>query len=173
MADGPADSPLSTTGNVIGILTFALAVVSFLAAFYAITHNAPDEIEDYKMSLRDREVHIQKIRDYFDEADRYADGQLEGNPIKDVIDSILADLEARRQKMEEVIGSVNGRLQWWYRRQDMVVAMARVENQLQYLSTLQLTFLLLKMKRQTGQLDDIEGDIRDLKLALATVLPRA
>ena len=118
MSDCPPDSPLSTTGNVIGILTFVLGIVSFCAAFYAITHNAPQEILDYKESLRERKAHIKQIHQYFEELNDEADSELEGNPIKQLMDNSMTDLENRRQTIEEDLFHVGGRLQWWYRRQD-------------------------------------------------------
>ncbi|KAM5345989.1 hypothetical protein ACJ41O_011850 [Fusarium nematophilum] len=124
MADCPPDSPLSTTGNIIGLLTFALGLFSFCAAFYAITHNATQEIDDYEKSLAERKAHIAQIRQYIEDADVAADAELEGNPIKDLIFKTLSDLEARRRTMERDIYGVGGRLQWWYRRQDSDLACA-------------------------------------------------
>lgn len=143
MSDSPSDSPLSTTGNVVGILTFALGVVSFLAAFYAITHNAPREIQNYKDSLKERKDHIKEISLYFEELDVVADAELEQSHIKSSVRSSLKGLEAHRQAMEDDILQTKGRLQWWYRRQDMATSMATIETQLQHLGAIQLTFLLL------------------------------
>ncbi|PVH68450.1 hypothetical protein DL98DRAFT_599520 [Cadophora sp. DSE1049] len=143
MSDNPPDSPLSTTGNIIGILTFALAVFSFCAAFYAITHDAPREIEAYRESLKERKDHIKEIKRYFDELDIVADSVLEQSPIDPLIHNSLRSLENRRQVMEKELSNIRGRLQWWYRRQDMATSMARIETQLQHLGAIQLTFLLL------------------------------
>ena len=143
MSDCRPDKALSTTGDVIGILTFALGVFSFCAAFFAITHDAPREIEDYKESLEERKGHIEKARGYFDELRRVADSDWEQSDIKDIIHTSLQRLETRRQAMYDSLSKVRGRLQWWYRRQDMLLSMARIETQLQHLGAIQLTFLLL------------------------------
>jgi hypothetical protein len=67
------DSPLSTTGNIIGILTFALGVFSFCAAFFAITHDALREIMDMQAALEERGSHIYELECYFEALDIAAD----------------------------------------------------------------------------------------------------
>ncbi|KAF2122222.1 hypothetical protein BDV96DRAFT_682204 [Lophiotrema nucula] len=155
-SSGQPDSPLSTTANVLGILTFALGLISFCAAFFAITHDAHREITDYQYSMREKKGHIDEIYKYFEELDIAADSELESSSVKTLIGRSVQDLERRRLAMERDLTQVRGRLQWWYRRKDMGISMARIETQLQHLGAIQLTFLLLKMKRQSTQLDELE-----------------
>jgi len=118
MSNCPPDSPLSTAANITGILTFALGIVSFCAAFYAITYNASQEIRDCNDSLREMKAHINQIAEYFEELKAEADSELEHNPIKQSLDKSLNGLKTRRQKIEQDLSHIAGRLQWWYRRQD-------------------------------------------------------
>jgi len=141
-SEGPADSPLSIAGNVTGILTFALGVFSFCAAFYAITYNAHGEIQSLKEAIEERKLHVDELERYFEELDVAADADFEDSRIKHIIGNSLASLKKRHLDMERDLGAIKGRLQWWYRRQDITSSLARVETQLQYLGAIQLTFLL-------------------------------
>ena len=141
--DAPADSPLSIAGNITGILTFALGVFSFCAAFFAITYDAHREIQDLKDTVKERKLHIDEIERYFEELDIAADADFEQSQIKQIVGTSLSGLKKRNTEMERDLGAVRGRLQWWYRRQDVTSSLARIETQLQYLGAVQLTFLLL------------------------------
>ncbi|KAK3360375.1 hypothetical protein B0T25DRAFT_446864 [Lasiosphaeria hispida] len=142
-SESAADSPLSIAGNITGILTFALGVFSFCAAFYAITYDAHREIQDLKDAVAERKSHVDELERYFEELDVAADADFEQSHIKPIVEKSLSGLKARHVEVEKELAAIRGRLQWWYRRQDITSSLARIETQLQHLGAIQLTFLLL------------------------------
>lgn len=148
MAD--EDSPLSTTANIIGILTFALATFSFCLAFYAATADAPREMKRFEDYVIQREAHINEISEFFEDRDIEADNELENSSLGDLVSESLGTAERRRRELQESIyricgSSVTGltkRIWWWMERRDMNLAMAEVDIQIQHLTALQISFLL-------------------------------
>ncbi|KAH8755067.1 hypothetical protein F5883DRAFT_571883 [Diaporthe sp. PMI_573] len=141
MADG--DSPLSTTSNIVGILTFALATLSFCLAFYAATADAPREMRSYKGCLIQREAHIEEIGQFFNKRDVEADNELENSPLKGLVSGSLRLAEERRKELQtnvyKICGteqmSISQRVWWWRERRDMNMATAGVDIQIQHLTS--------------------------------------
>ncbi|KAG8156543.1 hypothetical protein KVR01_013647 [Diaporthe batatas] len=139
MADG--DSALSTTANIIGILTFALATLSFCLAFYAVTADAPREMKRFADYVTQRKAHINEISEFFEDRDVEADNELEKS---------LGTAERRRKELQENVYKICGssatsltkRIWWWMERRDMSLAMAEVDMQIHHLTALQISFLL-------------------------------
>lgn len=148
MADG--DSPLSTTANIIGILTFALGTLSFCIAFYAATADAPWEIKSYQDYIIQRRVHINEITQFFQDRDIEADHELENSSLGRLVSESLGLAETRRRALEKHVYEIYGggavglstRLRWWMERRDMSMAMAGVDMQIHHLTALQISFLL-------------------------------
>lgn len=148
MADG--DSPLSTTANIIGILTFALAAFSFCLAFYAATADAPREVESYKGYVFQRRAHIEDIRQFFDERAVEADNELERTRLKELVLETLTSAEEGRIELQEKVDmicdsqgmSISKRIWWWMERRNMSMEMAGVDVQMDHLTALQISFLL-------------------------------
>jgi hypothetical protein len=143
MAEDQPDSPLSTTANVLGILTFALGLLSFCAAFFAITHDAHREMQESKYSIKERKAHIQVLQQYFRELDTVADSELEQSSMGKLVHTSLINLARQTRAVEQEINGTRGRWQWWYHRKDVVTAISRIDSQLQHVRSFQLTFLLL------------------------------
>lgn len=148
MADG--DSPLSTTANIMGILTFALATFSFCLAFYAATADAPREVESYKNYVFQRRAHIEDIRQFFDERAVEADNELEKTRLKELVLETLTSAEEGRIELQEKVDmicdsqgmSLSKRIWWWMERRNMSMEMAGVDVQMDHLTALQISFLL-------------------------------
>jgi hypothetical protein len=149
MADG--DSPLSTTSNIIGILTFALATFTFCVAFYAATADAPREAMSYKGYVEQRKKHIQEIGQFFEEKDVAADPDLEGSPLKGLVEDSIENAERLRTQLETNVYricahgegmSLSQRVWWWLGRREMSMTMTSIDIQIQHLTALQITFLL-------------------------------
>lgn len=147
---GGGDSPLSTTGNITGLLTFALATFSFCLAFYIATEGALKEMDDYQVYLDQRKDHIAVIRQFFEERDIEADHELEISGLQELIRNSLKSAEERREKLEQEVGKIRNtpgvdigkRIQWWMRRRDMSLATASVEIEIHHLTALQMSFII-------------------------------
>ncbi|KAH8691734.1 hypothetical protein GQ44DRAFT_201771 [Phaeosphaeriaceae sp. PMI808] len=120
MPECPPDSPLSMTGNIVGILTFALAIFSFCAAIFAITNNAPQEIKDCEEYLKELKGHIQEIDGYFKRLNMEADRDLERNSIKELVSGAIYSLKTRLDVTGAALSNIRGRWHWWYCRQGML-----------------------------------------------------
>lgn len=148
MADG--DSPLSTTANIIGILTFALATFSFCLAFYAATADAPREVQSYKCYVFQRRAHIEDIRQFFNERAIEADSELEKTQLKELVSGTLTSAEDGRTELQEKVNkicdsqvmSLSKRIWWMMERRTMSMGMAGVDMQMNHLTALQISFLL-------------------------------
>ncbi|KAI0428765.1 hypothetical protein F5Y09DRAFT_343359 [Xylaria sp. FL1042] len=152
------DSPLSVTGNVVGIATFALGVIAFCATLFTVTRGADGEIYYYKQTLEETDRHINQISAYFTRLELEADEDLE-QQVDSVADSLRQllianrDISARIDEVKEVKPALCRRLMWWWKEKEIAGGMVRVESQKQHVTAIQLTFLLNKVKKQS---DDIE-----------------
>ena len=77
------DSPLSITGNVIGILTFVTAVLLAYAAFFSNLVTVPMNIHSYATEMRLRSSMIRRISNTLQ--------SLENSGTRQFIDAILDD----------------------------------------------------------------------------------
>src|SRR5512140_2835994 len=66
------DSPLSTTGNVTGILTFAYAILASVALFFAVIGTADNELQQLATSQQQTSRHIETLYGYFADLDGVA-----------------------------------------------------------------------------------------------------
>jgi hypothetical protein len=144
------DSALSTTANILGILTFVLATLSFVIAFYAATADAPREIKSFQDYAIQREDHINEIAEFFEDRGIEADNELENSSLGDLVSESLRTAEQRRRGLQENVYricsssalSLTKRVWWWMERRDMSMAMAEVDIQIHHLTALQISFLL-------------------------------
>ncbi len=145
-----ADSPLSMTGSIVGILTFALALLAYYFAFVATTKGAPAEIETFARDLSMTQSQIVPIIEYFEKQRQQANTAYQGHG-----DSILAALWSLVSTLQRVTTEFSRhrpdgqsspgmwrRLRWVFDRDDMVESMARISNQKATITATQLSFLL-------------------------------
>jgi hypothetical protein len=140
------DSPLTWTGNVLGILTFALGLIISSAAFVAATRGADKEIEYSKGILKETEEQIDKISTHMDTL-KYRGG----NNLQHMDQLIYDSLESLRVAREAMDGKLKqfktptfiwNRVRWWYDEKEIGVGMAKLDCQRQLVATVQLTLLL-------------------------------
>jgi hypothetical protein len=140
------DSPLSWTGNVVGILTFALGVIISSAAFIAATRGADKEIQYSKEILRETKEHINKIHTQLDTLKYRGGNNLQGMDL--LIYDSLESLNVARKDMDGKLAdfktptSVWNRVRWWYDEKEIGVGMAKLDFQGQLFATVNLTLLL-------------------------------
>ncbi|KAF8856375.1 hypothetical protein BDZ45DRAFT_675605, partial [Acephala macrosclerotiorum] len=140
------DSPLTWTGNVLGILTFVLGLTISSAAFVAATRGADKEIQYSKGILRETEEQINKIQAQLDTL-KYRGGnnlQHMDQLIYDSLESLKNAREAMDRKLTnfKTPTSLWNRVLWWYDQKEIGVGMAKLDCQGQLFSTVQLTLLL-------------------------------
>ncbi|KAK3324980.1 hypothetical protein B0H66DRAFT_529033 [Apodospora peruviana] len=102
-------APSASLETSPGILTFALGVFSFCAAFYAIRYNAHREFQDLKDAVEERKSHVDELERYFEELDVAADADFEQSPIKPIIGNSLSSLKERHLEMESELNAIKGR----------------------------------------------------------------
>jgi hypothetical protein len=143
-----SDSPLSITGNVLGILTFALGLLASALAFLVITSGIQSELSTLELSLEKTGHQISHSRRYFQLRDSERDAILQemGGEIAAALNSaerLYIELLGSVRTVKESADSVWTRVGWWYHgRQAVTANMARLESEKTHLGTLQLTFLL-------------------------------
>jgi len=146
----PGDSPLSTTGNVLGILTFALGLFAYCIAFSVVVRGADRELAAALATLVDTARQIAEVKQFLDDEEREADPDY--RTMKDMIDSSESSYKAAKYEFESQLepfimsphGNMSflGRFRWWYREKDLAAAATRLENRKQHFATIQLTYLL-------------------------------
>lgn len=166
MADPPAsptgcpacdcdDSPLSMVANIFGILTFALGVFAYIAAFFAVTRGATKDMRDTEDVLKATQRQIEQITRFLDVLQNRADPDLQvlksllGDSLQDFadvkheMDGFLLRFNAARDEsgVKMVDESLGSRLRWWYYERDKEAGMAKLRGYQQHFAAVQLTFL--------------------------------
>ncbi|KAK5994378.1 hypothetical protein PT974_04852 [Cladobotryum mycophilum] len=161
------DSPLSTTGNILGILTFALGLVVSLFALLAVVRGAEHEVGFLVSSLEETGKQIRHSREYFHLLDVESDDDLQY--MRDLTLAALNDLEtSQRGMMEDLVRTQSSissfwtRLDWWYRQKDVAAELSKLDSQKHHLNSIQLTFLLRKIKAQNDTVLMVNRYTREL-----------
>jgi len=143
-----SDSPLSLTGNIVGILTFAIGLLASSLAFFIIASGIQDELTALESSLAKSGHQIQHSRRYFQARDSDRDLALQEMEAEmaaalDSTETLYLEVLDKVRRVRESAGSVWTRISWWQRgRQAVASDMARLESEKTHLGSLQLTFLL-------------------------------
>ena len=151
---GCGDSPLSTTGSVVGILTFALGLLAYLIAFLTITRGADQALAEMLATLDETDRQILGIKTLLDDAEREADPDYDA--MKNMIDGPESSFRTANNDFERLLEpfsvasrrsrpgrmSLFRRFRWWYRDRDLAAATIRLENRRQHFATIQLTYVL-------------------------------
>ncbi|CEF72025.1 hypothetical protein FGSG_11692 [Fusarium graminearum PH-1] len=142
------DSPLSTTGNILGILTFALGLFLSTFAFMVAVRSAETEIDDLIESLESTGRYIDQMTRFFATMNHEADleitgmGLLPSNATKSISDTqtkLLQDLE----ETKKTISQLPTRVDWWYRAKDVEAKLSKLDSERQHLHSVQLALLLM------------------------------
>ena len=150
-----SDSPLSVVANTLGILTFALGVTAYFAAFTAMTRGAAKEIEETWNVLRMTQEQIEQAKQFFNALADRSDPDI--NAMKGLVGDSLDGFKAAKQGMvrllddlgleekgpnHKVIGlSWSLRLRWWYYEKDVAAGMAKLRESQQHFAAARLIFL--------------------------------
>ncbi|KAK4203626.1 hypothetical protein QBC40DRAFT_293743 [Triangularia verruculosa] len=150
------DSPLSTTGNITGILTFTLGLIASCVAFFFITRNANTEIQSLLDIVNETENHIIQMAKHIGRLDlRHSPDFVEMRNL--LIDSLRRFKEAQREtrthlKSFEKSGSPWTYIRWWYMEKETAAQIARLQGYNQRITAIQLTFLLRTTDNQSNEI---------------------
>ncbi|RSL65590.1 hypothetical protein CEP53_003636 [Fusarium sp. AF-6] len=140
MTDCPDDSPLSTTGNIVGILTFTLGLFTFIVALYTITRNGSVEKQYFDSYRVDRQAYVSRLKDLL--SSRWASSNMEVMPLIEDFDECMQRIEDHLKQMDDKL-NVNNSKPWYWRRSDLASLREAADLELQFLGALQLTILFL------------------------------
>ncbi|KAI1281697.1 hypothetical protein F5Y07DRAFT_266987 [Xylaria sp. FL0933] len=155
------DSPLSVTGNVLGIATFALGVFAFCATLFTVTRAANSEIRYYTQTLEETDRHINQISTYFTRLELEADEDLKpqvdyvANSLQQLL-SANRDISKSIDKVSRVQSGLCRRLMWWWKEKEIAGGLVRVESHKQHVTAIQLTFLLKYVTKSPRNEDECE-----------------
>jgi hypothetical protein len=151
----PSDSPLSVTGNVVGILTFALGIAAYCIAFYVLGRGALDEIEGFQADIEQVRMQLIAILEYCksEEANSTPDFQAFQKSLQVSLELLVGtlkvlydDLKSLSQpnpKSRNPFGfQLRRRMMWARRRPHFAERMARVSSQKVEVQAIQTSFLL-------------------------------
>ncbi|KAK5662379.1 hypothetical protein OQA88_8289 [Cercophora sp. LCS_1] len=155
------DSPLSTTGNITGILTFAYAIIASCILFLSTIRTADSEMQQLFSQIRQTSRHIETLSNYFQDLDLVADVDLA--PMRGPIKVALKDwrktnqgLAARIGRLNEMGPGIKRRVVWWYWQNEILASMAKLRSEKDDLSALLLTYLSRKISTQEHHLWRLE-----------------
>ncbi|KAM5354704.1 hypothetical protein ACJ41O_001351 [Fusarium nematophilum] len=157
-----SDSVLSTTGNVLGLLTFAFSFFLSLAAFLTITRNADGEVRDLHRALDRTDKHIGQINSYLRDLEMQRDPVL--GEMRDAMASSFHEFKIAINDIRKHLSRFgdapsddeDGRvsrsqapssssywtsLRWWYDEKDTAAKMAKLESYRQHFNAIQLTLI--------------------------------
>ncbi|RTE70487.1 hypothetical protein BHE90_015116 [Fusarium euwallaceae] len=140
MADCPDDSPLSTTGNITGILTFALGLFTFALALYTVTRNENVEKQYFESYRLDRQAYASRLKDLL--SSRWVSSNMEVMPLIEEFDDCIQRIEDHLKAMNDKL-NINNSKPWYWRRSDLASLREAADLELQFLGALQLTILFL------------------------------
>lgn len=140
------DSPLSTTGNITGILTFAYALLASALVFLTVIRSADSEIHQLRASVDNTSRHIQTMYTYFSDLNLVGDQDLEliKLSIKDALDdwrAINEDLAEQSENLASMRPRIRRQLVWWYRHSDILAGMAKLQSEKDNFFALLLTYM--------------------------------
>jgi hypothetical protein len=139
------DSPLSVTGNVVGILTFALAMAASIIAFTSVTRNAPKDIKESREVLNAALEHMDSIKVYETLVNnRNQDPQIKSlSNSYDVFKGAYNKVDEKLCKFESDKSSIWKRFAWWFQERDMNAGIAKVRSQMHEYTAVLLSYLSL------------------------------
>ena len=144
------DSHLSTTGNVIGIFTFALGVFAYCITYVVVTHGATSEMEDFSTNLRIAKDQILKLLEHFSNLQLQADPDVvDDTTIKSALNALIEPLRDLCNQVESIKDQSSSsslhiwrHLYWVYKRGEIVGKMAMIVNHQALLSVSLFIFLV-------------------------------
>ncbi|KAL8315961.1 hypothetical protein RB597_000042 [Gaeumannomyces tritici] len=140
------DSPLSITGNITGILTFASTILATSLLFLTVVRSAENEMRQLRASVEQAGRHLDAIVSYFHGLDLVADPDLAF--IKGPINSALRDWHATNEnlieqlkELESIRPAIRRQLVWWHRHDDILAGMTKLRSEKDDLFALLLTYM--------------------------------
>ena len=171
-----SDSPLSTTANIFGILTFALGLFASYIALVSATRGAPAEMKRLVDDLRTTQHEINRVAEYiFDDMHYASDAEkhlvstsssswrymdpFTGEVLKNEVESLLKtcitlfyeadDLLKRRERDQY---GLRRRLQFVLNQNEVKDKVTRLQDQKAKLAAIQMSLFLKKSALQDAML---------------------
>lgn len=142
------DSPLSTTSNVLGILTFAIGLFFFVVAFFKITAGAENEIKKFKKAQIDSAEYVKRAKEAVDELFKGSDPDYQQvkNLIIDSLNAVDGEVKAMgtfldRPHFKQHI-SIWSRINWWLALEEVEAFRTQLNSAQQFLTASLLTLNL-------------------------------
>ncbi|KAL7911337.1 hypothetical protein GGI35DRAFT_345200 [Trichoderma velutinum] len=142
------DSPLSTTANYLGILTFALGLFLSTFAFLVAVRSAEKEVDALIGSLEATGRYIEQTRKFFAALNHEADLDITSMGL--LPPNATASMEMTQSRMlkylretKNNISQLPTRVQWWYRAKDVQADLSKLDSERQHFHSVQLVLLLL------------------------------
>ncbi|KAI1090103.1 hypothetical protein F5B19DRAFT_464659 [Rostrohypoxylon terebratum] len=157
-----SDSPLSTTANILGILTFMVSLIIPSIVFATVIRDVDKELNYLIHSLEEIGHEIKYTRDYYHQFAVEADADLEA--MQSIIKANLEELSStqirlykRLQGEQKTIGNLSTRIKWWYKEKDATAAeMFQLQSRKHHFTTLQIIFLMKQVRSQRGSIERTE-----------------
>lgn len=154
--DCGGDSALSTTGSIVGILTFALGLLASYAAIGALTREALYEIDSFSSDLERIKTQVNSLLHFFKDETRTSNSDFEAygqslqQPLKSLLGSIgglMIELEAldrlNTKSSNPFDFQARRRIVWvLYKRKNFIEEMARVSSYRAEILGAQMSLLL-------------------------------
>jgi len=150
------DSPLSTVANILGIITFGLALFAYVAAFFTVTRKADDEIEATRASAETMTKNLVSVIDILNARNnRGADLDLVDlfEPMQVALhayEMAVKDLKELLKRFQPTKSkqhiftphySICHRFLWWYAEKERLSAINNIMTSHQLLIAVQLAYL--------------------------------
>lgn len=173
-----SDSPLSTTANIFGILTFALGLFAFYIALISATRGAPVEMKRLVDDLRTTQHEINRVAEYIFDDMHYASNAemrlvspsalsrymnpLAGDVLKNEVENLLktcitlfyeADDLLKRSERDQY--GLRRRIQFVLNQNEVKDKMTRLQDQKAKLAAIQMSLFLKKSALQDAMLKRI------------------
>ena len=179
-----SDSPLSTTANIFGILTFALGLFASYVALISATRGAPAEMKRLVDDLRTTQHEINRVAEYiFDDMHYASDAErhlmstssallrymdpFAGEVLKNEVESLLktcitlfyeADDLLKRSERDQY--RLRRRLQFVLNQNEVRDKMTRLQDQKAKLAAIQMSLFLKKSALQDAMLKRVVAFVK-------------
>jgi hypothetical protein len=150
-----SDSALSTTGNIVGILTFALGLAASYVVYGALTRGALDEIDSFSRDLDRIKTQVIPFLRFCENENRnsnsdfkvYEQGLEQSlRSLLGSIDGLLRDLQAlhrlNTRSSNPFDFQARRRFVWVFKRQNFMEKMARISSHRAEMLGVQMSLLL-------------------------------
>ena len=175
-----SDSPLSTTANIFGILTFALGLFASYVALISATRGAPAEMKRLVDDLRTTQHEINRVAEYIFDDMHYASGAekqlmstssssalrymdpFSGDVLKNEVESLLKTCITLFYEADDLLKRTEGdhyglgrRLQFVLNQNEVRDKMTRLQDQKAKLAAIQMSLFLRKSALQDAMLQRV------------------